>query len=529
MTDAVVDDATRPVLVTVPNVPVLTVGSWPGLFGVFTCTSDDLYAAVAAFDDPGYSKPYLKIGHCDTRFNTAGPCEPPEDGQPAIGRLINPRVTDDGMTLVVDIAGVPAWIADIMATAWPGRSIEGQAHYKTQTGIVHRFALTALSLLGVEMPAVSTLADIATIFGLDPVAVAASAADSLTEESMPDPIAVAASVNLDTVRQQYYADSNADVRRELGGSWSWIREVYTDFVVVDDDEGHLFRLPWTESTDRPGEVVFGVATQVRVEYVDQPVAASSPPQVSDALRRGGLRARLAAMGAEPGATEQPAASEPVITPPVVEPVPEAAPESVEPVSQPHTPDVPAAEPEQPTEMKGDDMSLSEFRSRLGLPDDADEASILAAFDERIKPTAEPPSVVEAPAEPVAASTRPALPEGVVVIDEATLNELRRNATLGAQAAERQRVSDRDRFIGDAVAAGKIAPARQDHWVKSWEADPDGTKTVLASLEAGLVVPVVMAGATGNGDEPVDALGASDDAVADWANQLGIDVKELTRG
>lgn len=515
---------TRPALVTVPNIPILSVGTWAASTGTFACTKDDLHAAVAAFDDPGYTRPRVKLGHTDKRF--AG------DAEPAIGRLINPRLSADGMTLIVDIAGVPAWLADVMGTAFPSRSIEGEFRHKTQTGTTHRFALTALALLGVDAPAVSTLADIATLFGLDPVEVAASAADSL-EDSMPEPVRVAASVNLDTVRQQFYADHNAALRAALGGSWVWIREVYSDFVIVDDDEGHLLKLPWSEDPERPGEVVFGEPSQVRVDYIDVPAAvAAAGQQLSDGLRCGALRARLAALAAPPavadaGLPAQPPGAEPL---PTTDPTPTGDPDPT--VS-------PAAEPDPNTQQsEEDDVSdLSDVARRLGLPDGATKDQILAALDAR-QPATDPPTTPAEPAEPtddpgtpaepvddrelVAASTSPAkpgLPAGVVAVEASALAELQRNARLGAAAYERQRIAERDAYIDGAIAAGKFAPARKDHWVRSWEADPDGTKATLDGLEPGLVVPVAAAGRAGTGDEDPNAITEAEDEA--WAKHFGL--------
>lgn len=175
------------------------------------------------------------------------------------------------------------------------------------------------------------------------------------------------------------------------------------------------------------------------------------------------------------------------------------------------------------------MSLSAIRARLGLADDADEAAVLAALDSKLTTDpsdsgteSEAPAVQPTP-EPVAASK---LPDGIVAIDAAMLDELRRNAALGAQVAERQRVTDRDRAIDDAIAAGKTAPARRDHWVTSWEADADGTRDILASLEPGLI-PIVAAGTTGTGEEQGELVSVG--SVASWATQLGISAEELTRG
>lgn len=179
------------------------------------------------------------------------------------------------------------------------------------------------------------------------------------------------------------------------------------------------------------------------------------------------------------------------------------------------------------------MSLSAIRARLGLGDDADEAAVLAALDAKLpsKPSDDstaPDAPAAAPAAaPVAAATKPTLPDGVVAIDATTLAELRRGAELGIQAAERQRVSDRDRVIEAAREDGRISPARVEHWKKAWEADPDGTRDTLASLEPGLVVPTVMAGSTGDGEEHADTVGTEEAAA--WAQMWNIPAEELTRG
>jgi DNA topoisomerase IB/2'-5' RNA ligase len=166
-------------------------------------------------------------------------------------------------------------------------------------------------------------------------------------------------------------------------------------------------------------------------------------------------------------------------------------------ADPHT-KTPAAEPGNPS-TEEDDMPLSnEALERLGLAEDADpdevNAAVLALADK-----------AEQPPEP--ANVAASLPEGVVTIEAATLEDLRSKAELGAQAAERQRVEDRDRIIEAAVGDGRIAPARRDHWAKAWEADPDGAREVLASLEPGLVVPVEPKGKVG---EPQDVAAAEAD-------------------
>lgn len=338
----------------------------------------------------------------------------------------------------------------------------------------------------------------------------------------PSPTKVAAGVTTEDVRRQYYDDAGWD---------SWITEFHLEplqLIVCDDRTGKHYRIP----VELSGEdtFTFGERTEVLVRYVDagtdQTVAAATADKrlvyASRAESRPG-KPRKAAVEEQP-VDVQPVEpdGEPVITPPATEPPGDA------PTDAPPT-DVPAAEPDATTNQE-DDMSLSAIRARLGLGDDADEAAVLAALDAKLPtgPGHTDDQVEGEPAQqPVAAATKPALPDGVVAIDAVMLEELRRNASLGAQAAERQRVSDRDRSINDAIAAGKIPPARKDHWTKLWEADADGTRDTLASLEAGLVVPVVAAGTAGTGEETaVSADALNEQEIDDWAKQLGIDPKGL---
>ena len=44
--------------------------------------------------------------------------------QPAIGKFINCHLTADNQDIVGDLAGVPAWLAEILPTGYPNRSVE---------------------------------------------------------------------------------------------------------------------------------------------------------------------------------------------------------------------------------------------------------------------------------------------------------------------------------------------------------------------------------------------------------------------
>jgi hypothetical protein len=133
-----------------------------------------------------------------------------------------------------------------------------------------------------------------------------------------------------------------------------------------------------------------------------------------------------------------------------------------------------------------DEQLSTMRGALGLAEEADEAAILAALTDRLNAKAEP-----------------ALPEGVVTIDRAQLDELKSAAELGRQAHERQQAKDREDLVQAAIDDGRIAPQRREHWLKALEKDP-GAADSLASLEPGLI-PVGKEIGHGGADTDIDPL------------------------
>lgn len=176
-----------PAWATIPNVELVTVGTWEASTGPVTFTADDLASAVAALDDPQVRKPVLKLGHTDPRFNgkmlrgwLADAAEavglPLEqltellailpldfDAQPAIGRVDNLRLDDDRMTLLGDYVGVPAWLAQVIPVAYPSRSIEGFHRFPTASKL-WPFVMTGVALLGETLPAIGTLDDVRSLF-----------------------------------------------------------------------------------------------------------------------------------------------------------------------------------------------------------------------------------------------------------------------------------------------------------------------------------------------------------------------------
>lgn len=448
---------TGPLLGHVEGVELVETGSWNAASGPVTFTPDDLASAVAALDCPAVRRPVLKAGH-DGNHGI---------GEPALGYVSNVRLSNEGQTLVGDYRGMPAWLTDvdddgqsILASAYPDRSIEGEFGYRCQLGHEHPFVVHAVSLLGVERPAVGTLQSLQELYGVVaatepspgalPFAVLASA-----RQEPPVPQQISASATTDDVRRAYYAGPGS------GWDW-WIREMYVDppeLIVDNDGDASVWRVPYT--IDGDGAVTFADAQRVRVEYVNARVAAGAPA-VTFASR------------VESRPTAAPAASTPD---------PSSAPAAE-----------PAAASGNPTpETEGDMPDLTEgLRQRLGLAADANEDTILSAVDEALNERAEAP--------PVAASA----PPGVEQIDSESLAELRRQAAAGAAAREQQVLEQRTRAVDAAISEGRIAPARRDHWLAQLAADP-GAETVLASLAKG-TVPIAELGVTGDSE-------ASDDVYA----------------
>lgn len=260
----------RPAVSTVTNVELVAVGSWDACTpsgGKFVVSSDDLRQAIAAIEAGDARPPVVKLGH-DSPLN---------DGQPAFGKVQNLRLSDDGMTLIGDLAGVPTWLADILASAYPKRSIEGYQDYTSDTGRSYGLLLTAVALLGEAYPAVETLDDIKAAWqtdapplvtaGVTTVAASMTMGDGAMPTTTSDPVPVSARATDDQIWTAFYQAM----------PWSyWVRELYVDpmeIIATDDDTGHTMRVPY--SVDADGNVTFGDPVRVAVEYRDVTTTASA--------------------------------------------------------------------------------------------------------------------------------------------------------------------------------------------------------------------------------------------------------------
>ncbi len=145
-----------------------------------------------------------------------------------------------------------------------------------------------------------------------------------------------------------------------------------------------------------------------------------------------------------------------------------------------------------------------MREALGLGPDASDAELTTAWSAAFgaptpspTPPAAPGNNTPAPApagNQDSLSTLAALArqQGVILMDPAQVDEMRRMAARGQEAYNEQRASKRDAVIDEAIRSGRIALSRRQDWVKAWDAEVttggDGTKTreLIESLTPNLV-------------------------------------------
>lgn len=257
-----------PQLTTVAGVQIIKTGiEYPLSSGPTTFTPEDLADAVAAQDDPAIPQPRIWLGHFnDERIHGKRSQGLPSSGEPALGKVTNMRLEDEGNTIVGDLTGVPIWFANIMGSAFPSRSIEGLFNFKTVTGKTWRLVISGLAMLGVVWPGVTTIEDIASLFTEEGPDV------HVTTATKEQPVAVTAAldrlvkgqVTVEDLRRQWYSECEDDKDME----WWWIRAIYIDpneLIVDADDEGALYRVPFVIDGET---VTFSDPTKVKIKYVN---------------------------------------------------------------------------------------------------------------------------------------------------------------------------------------------------------------------------------------------------------------------
>lgn len=146
---------------TIPAVEIVSVGKHYGSTGTVDVTIADLEAMLAADADGLVDHAPVKLGHRSALNAALG------DGAPAYGWVKPTGIITNAegrKTLVGDLHGVPAELAEIAPTAYRRRSAEIAWGVKTPAGKAYAAAIVGLALLGATPPAVKGLADIVALY-----------------------------------------------------------------------------------------------------------------------------------------------------------------------------------------------------------------------------------------------------------------------------------------------------------------------------------------------------------------------------
>lgn len=276
--DGAVGSAKAAELETIFNVELVTLGTWNASTGVVKFTEKHLQSIIDSQADPCIKSPRLIIGHTpnseewDDKFMSGvlG-----KDGffgeQPTIGKFVNLRLNDAGDTIVADLVGVPKWLAEILPTAFPNRSVEVYWNVKTESGKQYAAIMPRVAALGINLPAVASLEDLQVLYseeGPDGVElveagerVAAMAPGTPARLKADAP--TKASIDVEAVRQAYYDDFAQKDRY-----YWWLKAMFVNpsiIIALDEDTAKLFAVPYSASKDK---VEFGEPVEVFMQYVE---------------------------------------------------------------------------------------------------------------------------------------------------------------------------------------------------------------------------------------------------------------------
>lgn len=150
---------------TIRDVELVSVGTWAASTGVTKVTRADLEAMLSAHKDGLVDHAPIKLGHVSPLNDDLG------DGAPAYGWVIPTGIRPNAHgadTLVGDLVGMPAKLAEVAPTAYRRRSVEIAWQVKTAAGKTYAAALVGVALLGASAPAVKGLKDLVALYSEEP-------------------------------------------------------------------------------------------------------------------------------------------------------------------------------------------------------------------------------------------------------------------------------------------------------------------------------------------------------------------------
>lgn len=476
----------EPQLVTIPNVEICEVGEeWQLASGPLTLTTEHLQAAAEAFhNDPAVHAPRVRFGHTT---------EWPVASEPAFGTYQNLRVENDGMTLVGDLTGVPEWFADIAAAAFPNRSMDGWTNATTHTGKTHALVIEAVSFLGVVLPGINTLEDLAGVWSAEApegTQVLAGTAIHATRGGAAIPKPVTAAVGTDDLRKEFYNEFAQGDRY-----WWWIRQTFLDpeLLIVDDDEGGLWAVEYSVAGDT---VTFSEPEAIFTQYVytDSGQVAASAKDEDGLTPVFVYKNRVTASSGKAQFVVKPGSQAAAVYANVAESRPQDRNKEDESVGKPANASTLTVE-------------RDAIIKRLGLPEDATDEDITTALAAEPDPAPDPAPEDDPAPEPEDDEEDDEEGDDVTAtrtVPKAEWDDTQRRLAAHDERERKREASRRDDVVSAAVKKGRIARARAQAWRKKFDADPEGTETLLTASEdkGGLpenLVPVEEQGTSGGDD------------------------------
>lgn len=154
-----------------------------------------------------------------------------------------------------------------------------------------------------------------------------------------------------------------------------------------------------------------------------------------------------------------------------------------------------------------DDELTNMRQKLGVAEDADEATIMAALDEALEERAtEPP-----------ASPTPSIPEGHVVIPKVKLDELEAGVATANATAEQLRTQERTQFL-DSVR-DRFLPGNRAAWETEYDRDPKATREHFA--KAPVLIPINEIGTSTDPSESAELDAQTAEQLDAYGASLGL--------
>ena len=234
-----------PSTATIRDVELVSVGTWAASTGVTKVTREDLEAMLSAHRDGLVDHAPIKLGHVSPLNDDLG------DGAPAYGWVVPTSIRRNAAgldTLVGDLVGMPAKLAEVAPTAYRRRSVEIAWQVKTPAGKTYAAALIGVALLGAAAPAVKGLADLVKLYSEDPAEVGRTDALELVDGLEGNTVAVAM---LAAARQAGAPVEQLDAMADAAGARD-TADVPPPVADPDNDDTDSTAQGGTETTDTGG-------------------------------------------------------------------------------------------------------------------------------------------------------------------------------------------------------------------------------------------------------------------------------------